>query len=96
MASCGSSSLSTACRLPPGHRDLDAVVSELLLYIGEGFAILDEQRGEGMPEIVETDVAQASSLERLTMHAMPQIIAVNHRARLAGEDPRRHFSPTLL
>ena len=37
------------------HRDLDRVMTELILHVGERLAALDQERGVGVPEVVEAD-----------------------------------------
>jgi len=44
--------------------DLDGVVAELLLDVGERFAVRDQPRREGMAQVVEPDPPQARVLQR--------------------------------
>ena len=39
------------------HRNLDGVVPHLLLHVGEGGSLLNEQASKGMPEIMETNMS---------------------------------------
>ncbi len=43
--------------MPVGvYGNLNTMMSELFLGVGQRFAVLDEQRGKGMPPVVEADV----------------------------------------
>ena len=42
--------------------NLNVVVSKLLLHVSEGFTVLDKERGERMPEIVQADMPESGFL----------------------------------
>src|SRR5712692_3705189 len=47
-------------QMPVGvYGDLDAMVPHLFFHVGQGFTVLDEQRGEGMPEVMNADMPES-------------------------------------
>ena len=45
------------------HCDLNGRVSHLLLHVYRALALLKQQRGKGMPKVVEANLTQASGLQ---------------------------------
>src|SRR5262245_61385051 len=57
-------------------RDLNAAVSELLLDVGEGLTLLDKQRGEGMPQVVNADVAESGLCQELVPYPIAEVAGI--------------------
>src|SRR5262245_16658619 len=82
--------------MPVGvHGDLDATVPHLLFDVGQRLAVLDQEAGEGMPQVVHADIPQARFCQELAPDTHVKVCLVAGLALLVGEDPRRDFPPAL-
>jgi len=75
------------------HRNLDAVMSELLLYIDQGFAVMNEEGGEGVPQIMQADMAQACLGQQFVPHPIAEVSFIEQRAVRCDEHPGGNISP---
>lgn len=64
------------------HGHLDGVVSHLFLDVGEGSVLLNKERGEGMPEVMLTNMSQSGFLENRKEDSMSDIVPIKHTSRL--------------
>ena len=64
-------------------------MSELLLHVDDCFALLQQQRGERVPQVVDADVAQTRFLEE-PREGRPYIALFEHLPICGGEDALRH------
>ncbi|RJR29002.1 MAG: hypothetical protein C4576_35850 [Desulfobacteraceae bacterium] len=71
-------------------------MSELLLDIGRRFLLGQENRGIGMPEIMESNPTQARLLKALVKDPFAQVVRVEMISLLAAEDQLRHLFPAPL
>lgn len=77
------------------HCNLDALVTQLVSYIGQGFSSPDEQAGVTVPKIVGIDLAQSPLFQCPFDCAVPPVAAVERRSRLAHKNPFRDGAPPL-
>jgi len=70
-------------------RDFDRRVTELVLDVGQRLAGLDQQRREGVAQIVEADPPQPGLTEQRRPHAVQEVHGVDRLARVIDEAPHQ-------
>jgi hypothetical protein len=75
--------------------DLDAVVSHLLFDVGQRFAVLDEEAGEGVAEVVNSYIPEPCLCQELTPDTVVEVCLVQRLALLIGEHPLGHLPPPV-
>src|SRR5712692_5066974 len=68
--------------------DPDTVVSQLVFHVGQGFPILDQQTGEGMPQVVNAQPPQPCLCQQLRPDPPPEVMVVHQLLLAVGKDPR--------
>src|SRR6184192_1021292 len=67
-------------------------MTELILHVGERLAALDQERGVGVPEVVEADPTEARLLEQGQPDAMHEVQGVDRPVDPIREYPRREIA----
>src|SRR5438034_3324573 len=67
-------------------------MTELILHVGERLAALDQERGVGVPEVVEADPTEARLLEQGQRDAMHEVQGVDRPVDPIREYPRREIT----
>src|SRR5438034_9689696 len=67
-------------------------MTELILHVGERLAALDQERGVGVPEVVEADPTEARLLEQGQRDAMHEVQGVDRPVDPIREYPRRELT----
>src|SRR5882724_3452542 len=75
--------------------DLNTMVPHLFLDVGQGFAVLDEQAGEGVAQVVNSYIPQSRLCQELMPDAIVEIRLVEGPSFLIRKHPLRHFTPAL-
>jgi hypothetical protein len=73
--------------------DLDRGVAQLLFDVHQAFAILKQQRGEGVAQIMEPDPPESGLRQHLVEDPVAEIIPVQWTAELITEDPLGGLPP---
>ena len=68
------------------HRNLNRMVSHLLLHINDRCSALNQQGPKGMPEIVESDSAEAGMFQGRQEIAVIEVFRLKDRPRLRREN----------
>ncbi|MDP6374020.1 MAG: hypothetical protein QF634_16110 [Vicinamibacterales bacterium] len=76
-------------------RHLHGAVPELLLHVGQGFPLLNQQTGKGVPQVVETDASKFRPLQQAIEHSMPQVVPVDRVSVRREEHPGSHRGTRL-
>jgi|SRR5437762_636914 len=67
-------------------------MTELILHVGGRLAALDQERGVGVPEVVEADPTEARLLEQGQPDAMHEVQGVDRPVDPIREYPRREIA----
>src|SRR6266705_6489300 len=67
-------------------------MTELILHVGERLAALDQERGVGVPEVVEADPTEPRLLEQGQPDAMHEVQGVDRPVDPIREYPRREIT----
>src|SRR5713226_5865310 len=70
------------------------MVAKLLFHIGEGFLLLNEQTGIGMPQVMDTDMPQPAPVEHWIEDTGAHRRLVSQLSPLITEHPLRHLFPS--
>jgi hypothetical protein len=77
------------------YGDADAVMSELLLHLGEWCSLLNEQTRERMAEVMHPNVPQPGFCQQRAPHPVMNVRKVERGAGRANEYSLGHCAPSL-